>query len=195
MPTQRTPLRFARLMRLSRGVAQLGSALRSGRRGRGFESRHPDCSAWRSSWSYVNCRRSELQSEKVVQGDQASMSQEGDQPRERDSSGRPLNARPRDGLGRPLPRGSQGIERIPDGLVLPPEESLAQAQRLIDSDRPFHAHEVLEGTWKAAPPTERELWQGLAQLAVGLTHALRGNPTGAVAVLSRGRARIAQYAA
>jgi predicted metal-dependent hydrolase len=83
---------------------------------------------------------------------------------------------------------------MPDGLVLPPEESLAQAQRLIDSDRPFHAHEVLEGTWKAAPPTERELWQGLAQLAVGLTHALRGNPTGAVAVLSRGRARIAQYA-
>ena len=27
---------------LPRGVAQLGSALRSGRRGRGFESRHPD---------------------------------------------------------------------------------------------------------------------------------------------------------
>src|SRR6478736_418037 len=26
----------------TRGVAQLGSALRSGRRGRGFESRHPD---------------------------------------------------------------------------------------------------------------------------------------------------------
>jgi hypothetical protein len=30
------------LARLPRGVAQLGSALRSGRRGRGFESRHPD---------------------------------------------------------------------------------------------------------------------------------------------------------
>ncbi len=28
--------------RLKRGVAQLGSALRSGRRGRGFKSRHPD---------------------------------------------------------------------------------------------------------------------------------------------------------
>lgn len=27
---------------LPRGVAQLGSALRSGRRGRGFKSRHPD---------------------------------------------------------------------------------------------------------------------------------------------------------
>ena len=27
----------------ARGVAQLGSVLRSGRRGRGFKSRHPDC--------------------------------------------------------------------------------------------------------------------------------------------------------
>ena len=32
----------ARLAQQHRGVAQLGSALRSGRRGRGFESRHPD---------------------------------------------------------------------------------------------------------------------------------------------------------
>ena len=32
----------ARLAGLHRGVAQLGSALRSGRRGRGFKSRHPD---------------------------------------------------------------------------------------------------------------------------------------------------------
>src|SRR5271155_3133965 len=31
-----------------RGVAQLGSALRSGRRGRGFESRHPDLDMTRS---------------------------------------------------------------------------------------------------------------------------------------------------
>src|SRR5690606_21061683 len=30
------------LPRQHRGVAQLGSALRSGRRGRGFKSRHPD---------------------------------------------------------------------------------------------------------------------------------------------------------
>ena len=32
----------ARLPGFQRGVAQLGSALRSGRRGRGFKSRHPD---------------------------------------------------------------------------------------------------------------------------------------------------------
>jgi hypothetical protein len=57
-------------------------------------------------------------------------------------------------------------------------------------DRPFHAHEVLEAAWKAAPPAERELWRGLAQLAVGLTHARRGNGTGAVTLLRRGADRI-----
>ena len=114
--------------------------------------------------------------------------------RERDARGRPLNARPRDGLGRPLSRDEVGVEPIPEGLALPPQQALEQAQRLLDDGQPFHAHEVLEGTWKAAPPEERELWQGLAQLAVGLTHALRGNSVGAVAVISRGRDRVAGYA-
>jgi predicted metal-dependent hydrolase len=113
--------------------------------------------------------------------------------RDRDTAGRPRNARPRDGLGRPLPRGEAGSERVPEDLVLPPADSLAEAQRLLDAGRPFHAHEVLEGTWKAAPAAERDLWQGLAQLAVGLTHVLRGNPTGAAALLRRGRDRVATY--
>ena len=52
---------------------------------------------------------------------------------------------------------------------------------------PFHAHEVLEDAWKAAPEAERELWRGLAQLAVGLTHAARGNTRGGVALLERGK--------
>jgi hypothetical protein len=116
-------------------------------------------------------------------------------PRERDARGRPLNARPRDGLGRPLARDADGVARTPDDLVLPPLESLAEAQRLLDTGRPFHAHEVLEATWKAAPEPERDLWQGLAQLAVGLTHVLRGNRAGAGALLTRGRERIAGYAA
>jgi len=79
-------------------------------------------------------------------------------------------------------------------LVLSPRESLVEAQRLLDDGRPFHAHEVLEATWKSAPPAERDLWQGLAQLAVGLTHALRGNNTGAASVLRRGADHIAGYA-
>ena len=115
--------------------------------------------------------------------------------RERDEDGRPRNARPRDELGRPLPRGDSGVAGVADDLVLPPHESLLEAQRLLDEGHPFHAHEVLEATWKSAPDGERDLWQGLAQLAVGLTHALRGNHVGAAVLLRRGADRISGYAA
>jgi predicted metal-dependent hydrolase len=84
---------------------------------------------------------------------------------------------------------------VPDDLVLPPAQALEEAQRLLDGGMPFHAHEVLEAVWKAAPDGERDLWQGLAQLAVGLTHRLRGNRVGATSVLQRGGRRIARYAA
>lgn len=113
--------------------------------------------------------------------------------RDRDERGRPRNARPRDGLGRPLAPGAVGEPRIPDDLLLPPVESLCYAQELLDAGRPFHAHEVLEASWKAAPEAERDLWQGLAQLAVGLTHLLRGNTVGARALLERGANRIGRY--
>ncbi len=121
----------------------------------------------------------------------------GDVPvsRDRDAGGRAHNARPRDGLGRPLPRGAAGdAERVPDDLDLGVGEGVELAQRYLDEGRPFHAHEVLEALWKTRPSTERDLWQGLAQVAVGLTHALRGNPTGATTLLRRGVGRIGNYA-
>jgi hypothetical protein len=114
--------------------------------------------------------------------------------RDRDRAGRPRNARPRDALGRPLPRGAQGEPTVPDDLALAPADALALAQRLLERGRAFHAHEVLEAGWKAAPAAERELWRGLAQIAVGLTHAQRGNATGAAALLRRGGLRVAEYA-
>jgi predicted metal-dependent hydrolase len=52
---------------------------------------------------------------------------------------------------------------------------------------------VLEDAWKTAPPGERELWRGLAQVAVGLTHARRGNGKGAVALLRRGGSAVGGY--
>lgn len=110
--------------------------------------------------------------------------------RDRDDEGRARNARPRDELGRPLPPGSTGVERIPEDLDLPPEKSLEWAQDLLDRGRAFHAHEVLEAAWKSCPTHERELWQGLAQLAVGITHVQRGNSKGAVALLHRAADRI-----
>ncbi len=113
--------------------------------------------------------------------------------RDRDQQGRAQNARPRDGLGRPLPHGSSGVERINEDIVLSPDESLSWAEELFEQGRPFHAHEVLEAAWKSGPDHERDLWQGLAQLAVGLTHLRRGNATGAASLLRRGRDRIARY--
>ena len=115
--------------------------------------------------------------------------------RDRDEVGRPRNARPRDAAGRPLPRGAEGMERVPEDLVLSPGETVTEAQRLLDAGLPFPAHDVLEAAWKAAPAQERELWRGLAQLAVGLTHAQRGNAVGAVSLLDRAAERIGAWAA
>jgi len=115
--------------------------------------------------------------------------------RDRDPAGRARNARPRDALGRPLPHGAAGEERAPEGVVRTPQASLTEAQALLDAGRPFHAHEVLEDAWKSAPDQERQLWRGLAQLAVGLTHAARGNERGAATLIDRGAGNLAPYAA
>ena len=116
--------------------------------------------------------------------------------RDRDHAGRPRNSRPRDELGRPLPRtaadtvlaGGSALpgDTEPGGTAATPAEAAGIGGRLLLDGRPFQAHEVFEDAWKAAPEPDRDLWRGLAQIAVGLTHARRGNPRGAVTLLRRG---------
>ncbi|MFI5640592.1 DUF309 domain-containing protein [Streptomyces goshikiensis] len=106
--------------------------------------------------------------------------------RDRDAEGRARSARPRDGLGRPLAYGAPGVERQPEGVARTPEETVREAQRLLDAGMPFHAHEVFEDAWKTGPPGEAPLWKALAQLAVGLTHSARGNAVGGARLLRRG---------
>jgi hypothetical protein len=118
----------------------------------------------------------------------------GTSSRDRDATGHARNLRPRDELGRPLPRQARGVPGASDE-ALPPAEALSTAEQLLREGRPFHAHEVLEAAWKAAPEAERDLWQGLAQVAVGLTHTLRGNSRGAVALLRRGADKLSGYPA
>ncbi|MFG2966990.1 DUF309 domain-containing protein [Streptomyces sp. NPDC048288] len=115
--------------------------------------------------------------------------------RDRDAEGRARSARPRDGLGRPLPYGARGVERQPEGVVRAPRETVGEAQALLDAGKPFHAHEVFEDAWKSGPEEERTLWRGLAQLAVGLTHAARGNVTGGARLLRRGAGAVEEWAA
>ncbi|MEU7885816.1 DUF309 domain-containing protein [Microbispora bryophytorum] len=82
---------------------------------------------------------------------------------------------------------------MPDDYAPSAEEALEEARKLLAAGRPFHAHEVLEARWKTGPAEERELWQGLAQMCVGLTHIQRGNLSGAAALLTRGSARLGAY--
>ena len=112
--------------------------------------------------------------------------------RDRNEQGRAQQARPRDALGRPLPYGAVGVEPISEE-PRPPAETLAYARSLLDDGRPFAAHEALEVRWKSCPDEERELWQGLAQLCVGLTHHERGNTVGASRLIERAAARLERY--
>lgn len=112
--------------------------------------------------------------------------------RDRDADGRARQGRPRDALGRPLPYGSTGVEPVPED-PLPPAETITQAERLLDEGRPFAAHEVFEARWKDGPADERDLWQGMAQLCVGITHAMRGNASGAARLVERGAGRLGGY--
>jgi nitronate monooxygenase len=115
--------------------------------------------------------------------------------RDRDPTGKAKQARPRDATGRPLPYGDpRGVEPVPE-VALPPDQALSLAQTLLDRGRAFSAHEVLEAVWKAAPVQERDLWQGMAQLCVGITHAQRGNRTGASRLVQRGAGHLKGYAA
>ena len=92
----------------------------------------------------------------------------------------------RDALGRRVPAGSaQAVSEISD-VALPAPAALAFARELLTAGRAFAAHEVFEAVWKACPSGERDLWQGLAQVCVGLTHLQRGNAVGAVTLLRRG---------
>jgi hypothetical protein len=123
---------------------------------------------------------------------QGLMSGPANDDRDRDPAGRARNTRARDELGRPL---DERYDAVPaDEPALPPAAALTRAQELLDAGRPFTAHEVLEAVWKASEDPERPLWRGLAQVAVGITHALRGNDSGARALLERGAASLAPYA-
>ena len=58
----------------------------------------------------------------------------------------------------------------------------------------FECHEILEEVWNAQEEPEKQLTQGLIQVAVGFYHALRGNKVGAIKLFTRGLPRIRPFA-
>src|SRR2546423_11934895 len=58
----------------------------------------------------------------------------------------------------------------------------------------FAAHEELELAWRAAPPEERDFYQGLVHVAVAWDQARRGHPVGCERQLEKAARRLGPYA-
>ena len=96
--------------------------------------------------------------------------------------------RPRDRLGRPLPRGTRpdpNIPPVPDVTGRSDAEVLARAWAFVADGLPFHAHEVCEQRWRESAEPDRDLWRALAQWGAAETHAARGNAEGARRLAAR----------
>jgi uncharacterized protein len=113
--------------------------------------------------------------------------------RDRRDDGRPEQARPRDRTGRPLPYGTVGVPLTEEHEPATVEDALELGAALWDERRFFEAHECLEYVWHAAPEADRDLWQGVIQVAVAGVHLQRDNPAGAAALLERAAERLATY--
>ena len=69
-------------------------------------------------------------------------------------------------------------------------EALGDAAALFDCALYFEVHELLEPHWMEAAGAERDVLQGLIQIAVGYQHLVNGNVRGARALLDEGSAKI-----
>ena len=58
----------------------------------------------------------------------------------------------------------------------------------------FEAHEELELAWRAAPPGERDFFQGLVHVTVAWYQAGRGRPVACASQLDKARRRLHRYA-
>jgi len=57
----------------------------------------------------------------------------------------------------------------------------------------FDCHEVLEAYWKQQCEPDKQLTQGLIQIAVAYYHVCRGNRAGALKLLDRGIPRVERF--
>lgn len=64
----------------------------------------------------------------------------------------------------------------------------------IRSGRYFEAHEALEEAWRAAPPEERDFFQGLVHVAVAWYQAGRGRPIATGRQLEKAARRLGPFA-
>ena len=75
-----------------------------------------------------------------------------------------------------------------------PDSGLGKGLELIRDGEYFAAHEVLEDVWRAAPPEERDFFQGLVHVAVAWYQAGRGRRIGTERQLEKAIRRLQPFA-
>ncbi len=68
-----------------------------------------------------------------------------------------------------------------------------QGVALFNEREFFDCHEVLEAYWKQQSEPDKQLTQGLIQIAVAYYHVLRENRSGALKLLDRGIPRVERF--
>ena len=74
------------------------------------------------------------------------------------------------------------------------EASFKRGLEEIRAGRYFEAHEELETAWRAAPPEERDFFQGLVHVAVAWYQAGRGRPVATERQLEKAARRLRPFA-
>ena len=74
------------------------------------------------------------------------------------------------------------------------ESAFKRGLETIRAGRYFEAHEELEEAWRAAPPEERDFFQGLVHVAVAWYQAGRGRPVATARQLEKATRRLAPFA-
>jgi hypothetical protein len=97
-------------------------------------------------------------------------------------------------LGDRAARAARALAARPLSEAAPPlAGALESAAALFAAGLYYEVHEVLEPYWMRAAGAEREVLQGLIQVAVGFQHLANGNLAGARAMLRNGAAKLAAH--
>jgi uncharacterized protein len=74
------------------------------------------------------------------------------------------------------------------------EEAFKRGIEAIRAGEYFAAHEELEEAWRAAPPEERDFFQGLVHVAVSWYQAGRSRPVATASQLEKAARRLGPFA-
>jgi hypothetical protein len=75
----------------------------------------------------------------------------------------------------------------------PDRAALREGIRLYNAGEYFEAHEVLETPWRSMTGADREIYQGIIQVAMGFRHGDREKWKSAVALLTKGLGRLERH--